>query len=115
MKVIDILNGNHKPFASFELVPPLKGSDINKLYNSIEPLMEFNPPFINMTAHRDEIEYRQTPDGTYRQVTVSKRPGSVAIAAAIMKKFNVEVVPHVICGGSTKEEIENILLDLNFL
>lgn len=115
MKVIDIIKGDHKPFASFELVPPLKGSDINKLYSSIEPLMEFNPPFINMTAHRDEIEYRQTPDGTYRQVTLSKRPGSVAIAAAIMKRFNVEVVPHVICGGYTKEEIENILLDLNFL
>ena len=115
MKVIDILNGDHKPFASFELVPPLKGSDINKLYSSIEPLMEFNPPFINMTAHRDEIEYRQDPDGSFKRITVTKRPGSVAIAAAIMKRFNVEVVPHVICGGSTKWEIENTLLDLNFL
>lgn len=115
MKVIDILKGEHKPFASFELVPPLKGSDINKLYNSLEPLMEFNPPFINMTAHRDEIEYRQAADGTFRQITVTKRPGTVAIAAAIMKRFNVEVVPHVICGGATKGEIENLLLDLNFL
>ena len=115
MKVIDILKGNHKPFTSFELVPPLKGSDINKLYNSIEPLMEFNPPFINMTSHRDEIEYRRSPDGSFRQITVTKRPGTVAIAAAIMKKFDVEVVPHVICGGSTKNEVENLLLDLNFL
>ena len=115
MKVIDILKGDHKPFASFELVPPLKGSDINKLYASIEPLMEFNPPFINMTAHRDETEYRQTPDGSFKKITVTKRPGSVAIAAAIMKRFNVEVVPHLICGGSTKWEIENTLLDLNFL
>lgn len=115
MKVIDILKGEDKPFASFELVPPLKGSDINKLYDSIEPLMEFNPPFINMTAHRDEIEYRRTPDGSFRQMTITKRPGTVAIAAAIMKKFNVEVVPHVICGGSTKNEVENLLLDLNFL
>jgi len=115
MKVVDILKGDHKPYTSFELVPPLKGSDINKLYNSIEPLMEFNPPFINMTAHRDEVEYRRTPDGSYRQVTVTKRPGTVAIAAAIMKKFKVEVVPHVICGGVTKNEIENLLLDLNFL
>lgn len=115
MKIVDILKGDHKPFTSFELVPPLKGSDINKLYSSIEPLMEFEPPFINMTAHRDEIEYRRTPDGNYRQITVTKRPGTVAIAAAIMKKFNVEVVPHVICGGSTKNEIENLLLDLNFL
>ena len=115
MKVADILKGNHKPFTSFELVPPLKGSDINKLYNSIEPLMEFNPPFINMTAHRDEIEYRLSPDGTFRQLTVTKRPGTVAIAAAIMKRFDVEVVPHVICGGATKNEVENLLLDLNFL
>ena len=115
MKVIDILNGDHKPFASFELVPPLKGSDINKLYSSIEPLMEFNPPFINMTAHRDEVEYRQTADGNFKRITVTKRPGSVAIAAAIMKRFNVEVVPHLICGGATKWEIENTLLDLNFL
>ena len=115
MKVADILKGNHKPFTSFELVPPLKGSDINKLYSSIEPLMEFNPPFINMTAHRDEIEYRLSPDGTFRQLTVTKRPGTVAIAAAIMKRFDVEVVPHVICGGATKNEVENLLLDLNFL
>lgn len=115
MKVIDILKGEHKPFTSFELVPPLKGSDINRLYNSIEPLMEFDPPFINVTAHRDEVEYRRTPDGQFRQLTVTKRPGTVAIAAAIMKKFNVEVVPHVICGGATRNEIENLLLDLNFL
>ena len=115
MKVIDILKGDHKPFTSFELVPPLKGSDINKLYSSIAPLMEFNPPFINMTSHRDEIEYRRSPDGSFRQITVTKRPGTVAIAAAIMKKFDVEVVPHVICGGSTKNEVENLLLDLNFL
>jgi methylenetetrahydrofolate reductase (NADPH) len=115
MKVIDILNGDHKPFASFELVPPLKGSDINKLYSSIEPLMEFNPPFINMTAHRDEVEYRQAADGNFKRITVTKRPGSVAIAAAIMKRFHVEVVPHLICGGATRWEIENTLLDLNFL
>ncbi len=115
MKVADILKGDHKPYTSFELVPPLKGSDINKLYNSIEPLMEFNPPFINMTAHRDEVEYRRTPDGNFRQVTITKRPGTVAIAAAIMKRFNVEVVPHVICGGATRNEVENLLLDLNFL
>ena len=115
MKIADILKGANKPFTSFELVPPLKGSDINKLYSSIEPLMEFDPPFINMTAHRDEIEYRLSPDGTFRQLTVTKRPGTVAIAAAIMKRFDIEVVPHVICGGATKNEVENLLLDLNFL
>ena len=115
MKVIEILAQKSKPFASFELVPPLKGSDISKLYNSIEPLMEFAPPFINITFHRDEVEYRQKADGTIEKVTVTKRPGSVAIAAAIMKRFPVEVVPHIICGGASRHKIENDLLDLNFL
>lgn len=115
MKVIDILNNKTKPFASFELVPPLKGSDINKLYKSIEPLMDFNPPFLNITYHRDEVEYRQKADGTFEKVTVNKRPGSVAIAAAIMKRFNVEVVPHLICGGASRYKLENDLIDLNFL
>lgn len=114
-KVIDIINQKTAPFVSFELVPPLKGSDISKLYNAIEPLMEFAPPFINITNHRDEVEFRQKPDGTFEKVTITKRPGSVAIAAAIMKRFNVEVVPHIICGGASKHKIENDLLDLNFL
>lgn len=115
MKVTEILAQKNSPFASFELVPPLKGSDISKLYNSIDPLMEFAPPFINITFHRDEVEYRQKADGTIEKVTVTKRPGSVAIAAAIMKRFPVEVVPHIICGGASRHKIENDLLDLNFL
>ena len=114
-KVIDIINKKNAPFASFELVPPLKGSDITKLYNAIEPLMEFAPPFINITFHRDEIEYRPKPDGTFEKIILTKRPGSVAIAAAIMKRFPVEVVPHLICGGASKHQLENDLIDLNFL
>lgn len=93
MKITDILNREASPFASFELVPPLRGSDAHKLYESIEPLMDFNPPFLNITFHRDEIEFRPKPDGTFEKITVTKRPGSVAIAAAIMKKFKIEVVP----------------------
>lgn len=115
IKVIDIINKKNAPFASFELVPPLKGSDISKLYAAIEPLMEFAPPFINITFHRDEVEYRQKSDGTFEKITITKRPGSVAIAAAIMKRFPVEVVPHLICGGASKRKIENDLIDLNFL
>lgn len=115
MKVIDIINGKKAAFASFELVPPLKGSDISKLYSAIEPLMEFAPPFINITFHRDEVEYRQKGDGTFEKVILTKRPGSVAIAAAIMKRFPVEVVPHLICGGASKHQLENDLIDLNFL
>lgn len=114
-KVIDIINQKTSPFASFELVPPLKGSDISKLYNAIEPLMEFAPPFINITFHRDEVEYRQKGNGTFEKVILTKRPGSVAIAAAIMKRFPVEVVPHLICGGASKHQLENDLIDLNFL
>lgn len=114
-KVIDIINKKTSPFASFELVPPLKGSDISKLYTAIEPLMEFAPPFINITFHRDEVEFRQKTDGTFEKVTLTKRPGSVAIAAAIMKRFPVEVVPHLICGGASKRKLENDLLDLNFM
>lgn len=115
MKVIDILNAANKPFPSFEFVPPLKGSEKDKLYNSISPLMEFKPPFINITNHRDEIEYRSRGESLLEKVTVTKRPGSVAISAAIMQKFDTEVVPHIICGGSSINKIENDLIDLNFL
>ncbi|MDO4510416.1 MAG: methylenetetrahydrofolate reductase [NAD(P)H] [Bacteroidales bacterium] len=114
-KIIDILNNSNTPFASFELVPPLKGSDVHQLYASIEPLMELAPPFINITCHRDEIEFHDNGDGTFTKFTLAKRPSTLAITAAIMKKFDVEIVPHVICGGASKAKIESELLDLNFM
>ena len=115
MKVIDILQHSEKPFASFELVPPLKGNDATRLYQFIEPLMEFSPPFINITYHRDEVQFKEKGAGVFEKVTVTKRPGMVAIVAAIMRRFDIEVVPHLICGGATRQELENDLLDLNFL
>ena len=116
MKVIDILNGKRRPFASFELVPPLKGSDASRLYQSLDPLMEFNPPFINITCHRDEVEYVPNADGTFTRMTLAKRPGTVAIVAAIMRRYpELEIVPHVICGGSSCSRVESELLDLHFL
>ena len=116
MKVIDILKEKRRPFASFELVPPLKGSDASRLYQSLDPLMEFRPPFINITCHRDEIEYVPNTDGTYTRMTLAKRPGTVAIVAAIMRRYpNLEIVPHVICGGSSCSRVESELLDLHFL
>lgn len=115
MKVIDILQQAKGAVCSFELVPPLKGGDIRKLYDALEPLIPFAPPFINITFHRDEVEYRQAADGSIRKVTVTKRPGSVALAAAIMKRYPVEVVPHLVCGGRTAHQLENDLIDLNFL
>ena len=114
-KIIDIINGSHKPFASFEIVPPLKGNDAARLYAAIEPLMQFAPPFINVTCHRDEVEYIDNGDGTYSRLTLAKRPSTLAITAAIMSHFDVEVVPHVICGGASKTKIESELLDLNFM
>ena len=116
MKVIDILNSSQHPFASFELVPPLKGSDVTRLYDSIEPLMEFEPPFINVTCHRDEVEYVPNSDGTYTKMTLAKRPSTIAIVAAIMRRFpQLEIVPHVICGGASRSKVESELLDLHFL
>lgn len=115
MKVIDILKGHGKAFPSLEFVPPLKGSDINVLYQSLEPLMEFNPPFVNITSHREEVVFTQTSDGSMAKRVISKRPGTVAIAAAVMKRFPIEVVPHILCAGMTKYEIENQLIDLSFL
>jgi len=116
MKVIDILNSLQKPFASFELVPPLKGSDVSRLYDSIDPLMQFQPPFINITCHRDEVEYVPNGDGSYRKMTLAKRPSTIAIVAAIMRRYpNLEIVPHVICGGASQSRVESELLDLHFL
>ena len=116
MKVLDILRTAKQPFASFELVPPLKGSDVGQLYQSIDPLMQFCPPFINITCHRDEIEYVPNADGTYSKMTLTKRPGTIAIVAAIMRRYQqLEIVPHVICGGASREKVESELLDLHFL
>lgn len=116
MKVTDILNNSSRPFASFELVPPLKGSDVSRLYDSINPLMQFNPPFINITCHRDEVEYVPNGDGTYRKMTLAKRPSTIAIVAAIMRRYpKLEIVPHVICGGASQSRVESELLDLHFL
>ena len=116
MKVIDILHSSQRPFASFELVPPLKGSDATRLYNSIDPLMAFKPPFINVTCHRDEVEYVPNSNGTYTKMTLAKRPGTVAIVAAIMRRYpQLEIVPHVICGGASQSRVESELLDLHFL
>jgi len=116
MKVIDILRSSQQPFASFELVPPLKGSDVSRLYDSIEPLMQFQPPFINITCHRDEVEYVPNGDGSYKKMTLAKRPSTIAIVAAIMRRYpQLEIVPHVICGGASQSHVESELLDLHFL
>jgi len=115
MKVIDIINQAKKTVFSFELLPPLKGNDAGKLYQTIENLTEFDPKYINITTHRDELEFKEMPDGSIVKRTVRKRPGTVAIAATIQYKYGIPVVPHILCGGFTKSETEHVLIDLNFL
>jgi methylenetetrahydrofolate reductase (NADPH) len=104
-----------KTLFSFEVLPPLKGEGIQSLFNHIDPLMEFNPPFIDVTYHREEYVYKERENGLLEKKSTYKRPGTVGICSAIKNKYNVDTVPHIICGGFTKEETENALIDFNFL
>jgi len=115
MKVTELINQSDKTAFSFEILPPLKGNSIEKVYNIIDKLIEFDPKYINITTHHSEYIYKEMPDGTIKKINVRKRPGSVAIAAAIQNKYNVTAIPHLICKGFTREETEYALIDLNFL
>lgn len=116
MKIIEhIKSAKGKTLFSFEILPPLKGKGIESIYEGIDPLMEFKPKFIDVTYHREEFIEKKLKDGTYRKITTKKRPGTVAICAAIMNKYHVDAVPHLICGGFSREETENALIDLAFL
>ncbi|MBV1923218.1 MAG: methylenetetrahydrofolate reductase [NAD(P)H] [Flavobacteriaceae bacterium] len=116
MKVTDhIKNGNGKTQFSFEILPPLKGENIQSIFNNIDPLMEFKPPFIDVTYHREEYVYKELENGLLQKKVVRKRPGTVGICAAIKNKYNVDAIPHILCGGFTKEDTENFLIDLGFL
>ena len=116
MKVTQhIENANGKPLFSFEILPPFKGQNIQSIFDSIDPLMEFNPPFIGVTYHREEYEYKELPNGLLQKKIVKKRPGTVGICAGIQNKYNVDAIPHILCGGFTKEDTENLLIDLNLL
>ena len=115
MKIIDHINGANQTLFSFEILPPLKGENIGAIFRAIDPLMEFNPPFIDVTYHREEFVYRDKGNGLLERKSIRKRPGTVAICAAIQNKYKVDAVPHLICGGFSVEETENALIDLNFL
>lgn len=116
MKVIEkIKNQNGKPLFSFEIIPPLKGNGIGSIYDSIDPLLDFEPSFINVTYHREEYTYKKREKGYLEKISMRKRPGTVAICAAIFNKYKIDTVPHLICGGFNKEETENALIDLEFL
>jgi len=116
MKVIDhINNAKGKCLFSFEILPPVKGRSIESIYEGIDPLIEFNPNFINVTYHREEYIYKKREGGYLEKVAIRKRPGTVGICAAIINKYRIDAVPHLICGGFTREETENALLDLHYV
>lgn len=115
MKVIEHINRAKDTLISFEILPPLKGKGIQSLYQHLDPLMEFKPSFINVTYHRSEHVFKKTPNGTFEKVVVRKRPGTESICAAIMNKYSVDTVPHLICGGFSINDTEDALINLNYL
>ncbi len=104
-----------RTLVSFEVLPPLKGGSMQAIFNTLDALMEFKPPFVDVTYHREEFIYKKRPSGYYEKTAIRKRPGTVGICAAIMHRYGVDAVPHLICGGFSVEETENALIDLNFL
>lgn len=115
MTISELINQNNKTAFSFEILPPLKGHSIQRVYNIIDKLIEFDPQYINITTHHSENIYKEFPDGTIIKTNIRKRPGTVAIAAAIQNKYNTIAIPHLICKGFSREETEYGLIDLNFL
>ncbi|MDA8762700.1 methylenetetrahydrofolate reductase [NAD(P)H] [Flavobacteriaceae bacterium] len=100
---------------TFEILPPLKGQDIQSIFDSIDPLMEFKPPFIDVTYHREEYTYVERENGLLEKRVIRKRPGTVGICAAIQNRYHVDAIPHILCGGFSQEDTENFLIDLDFL
>ncbi|MCU4176716.1 methylenetetrahydrofolate reductase [NAD(P)H] [Carboxylicivirga sp. N1Y90] len=115
MSVADLIKAEDKTAFSFELLPPLKGNSIDKVFYTIDQLKEFNPLYINITSHRDEMVYKDVKSGLFERRVARKRPGTVAVAASIQHRYGIKVVPHIICSGFTKSETEYALIDLNFL
>lgn len=115
MKVIDHINQAKEMLISFEVLPPLRGKGIEALYKHLDPLMEFKPAYINVTYHRSEHVYKKNADGSFQKVIIRKRPGTESICAAIMNKYDVDTVPHLICGGFDVNETEDALINLHYL
>ncbi|MDR0232742.1 MAG: methylenetetrahydrofolate reductase [Dysgonamonadaceae bacterium] len=115
MKVSDLLKNTQKTLFTFEILPPLKGGSFVEIQRIIEPLLEFAPSYINVTSHRADIAYRKKPDGETERVLIKKRPGNAGVAASVKFKYGIEVVPHVICAGFTRDQIEDELIDFHYL
>jgi methylenetetrahydrofolate reductase (NADPH) len=115
MKVTDHIRKAKSTFFSIEILPPLKGKSVQEIFDCLDPLMEFKPPFVDVTYHREEFVYRKRASGYLEKVSIRKRPGTVGICAGIINRYKVDPVPHLICGGFTRHETENALIDLSFL
>ena len=115
MKVTEHIKRSDKTLFSLEIIPPKKGDSIKNLFDQIDPLMEFKPPFIDVTYHREEYVYKERGNGLLEKRSIKKRPGTVGICAAIQNHYEIDAIPHIICGGFSREETENALIDLNFL
>ena len=115
MKVIELINDQRSVPFSFEVLPPLKGTGTDGLFQTIDRLREFQPRYINITAHRSEYVYKELENGLIQKQRIRRRPGSIAVAAAIQRRYDIPVVPHLVCSGNTREDLEYTLLDLQFL
>lgn len=115
MKVTEYISQSGSTMVSFEVLPPMKGKSIQSIYDTLDPLMEFKPPFVNVTYHRAEYIYKRNAQGLFEKTIIRKRPGTVGICAAIVNRYKVDAVPHIVCGGFTVEETEDALIDLAFL
>lgn len=115
MKITEYIQSSSRTLFSFEILPPLKGESLSDLCEGIAPLMEFKPPFVDVTYHREEYIYKKHPGGLLEKIATKKRPGTVGICAAIINRFKVDAVPHLLCGGFSKEETENALIDFNYI
>lgn len=115
MKVTEHIEKAREPFISFEIIPPLRGGDINQLFSILDDLIQYRPPYIDVTSHSAEVQYEETTSGEIRKKIKRKRPGTIGLSVAIKNKYNVDTIPHLLCKGFTKEETEDALIELNYL
>lgn len=115
MKIVELINGTSNPFISFEIIPPMRGGSVQQVLDTVADLIQFEPPFIDVTSHAAEVYYEELSNGTMRRHVKRKRPGTIGLCAAIQTKFKIEAVPHLLCEGFTREETEDALIELNYL